>query len=288
MNKAFIKYFLAAIIFTGGAVVFLYPAISTFVNEQSQTSVVQEYQVAAAALDENTIKISLEEAKAYNESLLSGQGELTDPFGESTSQGPRVYSFLNVGDVMGSIEIPKIGTQSPIYEGTSEEVLQKGIGWLTGTSLPVGGPSTHTVLSGHRGLPTSRLFTDLDKLEVGDEFYIRNLSEILAYKVTEIQIVEPSDSSALNIVEGEDKATLLTCHPYMVNSHRLLVTGDRVPYTGQLDEKTDLGFFENLTPVERNFILAMAVIGASLILLIVIIVRTLKKRERDSVFNGKD
>ena len=138
--------------------------------------------------------------------------------------------MLEVREMIGHIEIPKIGQDLPVYAGTSEEVLQKGVGHLEGTSLPVGGNSTHSVLTAHSGLPEATLFTELRKLEIGDKFYIHNIKEILAYQVDQIKVVEPTDFNDLLIDPGHDYVTLLTCTPLMINTHRLLVRGHRVEY----------------------------------------------------------
>ncbi len=294
MSKlASLKYFFVAFLFFGGMSVFLYPAISGLINEQTQTAVVEEYRETVEGISESERAESLEQSRAYNESLVSNQTALIDPFGDTQESANEVISFIRVGEVMGYLEIPSIGAQLPIYEGTAETVLQKGVGWLTGTSLPVGGSSTHTVLTGHRGLPTSRLFTDLDKVEVGDEFFIRNASEILAYRVFNIQVIDPQDVSALEIVKGAEWATLLTCHPFMINSHRLLVTGERVAYTGQLDEKPSTGnafadIFVDLTPVERDFTLAIVLAAVLTGLFILFILRSRKRQKKKrSVQNGQ-
>ena len=254
-----IKTICAVLVFGAGLVFFLYPAISSVVNERTQVKVISNYEQAIAALSEEEHARSLEQAKLYNQALEGNQDSISDPFDSSAIRGEaeanEVVSVLTAGEVMGYIQIPRIGIKSPIYQGTAEVSLQNGIGWLEGTSLPVGGESTHTVLTGHRGLPTAKLFTDLEKIERNDEFYIKNSSEILAYRVFEIEVIDPGDVDALTIVTGKDRATLLTCHPYMVNSHRLLVKGERIPYIGQLDELADSDdLFANLSAAQRDLL----------------------------------
>ena len=144
--------------------------------------------------------------------------------------------MLEVAEKIGFVEIPKIDVNLPIYAGTSMEVLDKGCGHLEGTSLPVGGPSTHAVLTAHRGLPKAKMFRELDKLKEGDVFYVHNIQTVLAYKVDRIMTVEPSNFDPILVEEGKDYTTLLTCTPYMINSHRLLVRGHRIPYTPPVDE----------------------------------------------------
>ncbi|MDR2715513.1 MAG: class C sortase [Coriobacteriaceae bacterium] len=275
------KYVLAALLFSVGASIFLYPAVSALINERAQTVVVRTYNEAVQETPRAVKEISLEQARAYNLSLVGRQPQLLDPFDDAHFRDSSVVTYLKIGDVMGYVEVPKIGITVPIYEGTSDAVLSKGVGWIPETSLPVGGESTHTVLSGHNGLPTARLFTDINKLEPGDEFFIRNFAEILAYRVYDIQVVEPHEVEIAGIVTGKDLATLLTCYPYMVNSHRLLVTGERVAYTGQLDKAPrGLNPLEDLTPVERNFVVTLTVVLGLLALLVVLAILLHRRRRR--------
>lgn len=287
-RASIVKLVLAACVFVAGLGVFLYPAIAGFVNEQSQTSAITNYEEAVNALTAEDKADSLEAARSYNEALAETQGAIIDPFGSAGDEGEsQEVSFLSVGEVMGYIQIPEIGIKAPIYEGTSEDVLQKGIGWLKGTSLPVGGESTNSVLTGHRGLPTAKLFTDLDQLEPGDEFFVKNSSEILAYRVTEKKVIDPSESDALAIIEGKDLMTLLTCHPYMVNSHRLLIIGERVAYTGQLDEIAETsGFIESMTAAEKDLAQASLLVAACLVLVIVLVWRPWSRKRRGE--GGRD
>lgn len=276
------KTVLAALVFTVGLGVLLYPAVAGFVNERSQTSAITNYEQAVAALSDERRADSLEAARSYNEALVKTQGAIVDPFGPDRFGGePNEVSFLSIGEVMGYVQIPKIGIKAPLYEGTSEDVLQKGIGWLKGTSLPVGGVSTNSVLTGHRGLPTAKLFSDLDQLDRGDEFFVRNASEILAYRVVEKKIVDPSDVGALAVVEGKDLITLLTCHPYMINSHRLLVIGERIAYTGQLEEAAETaGFVESMTAAEKDLALSGLLAAGFAAAVVVLVWRPWARRKR--------
>lgn len=270
----------AIVVLVLGLGVFFYPAISGLINERSQTQVISNFEEELDGLNENEKAESFASAQAYNESLVSNQKDIYDPFAqdqETLNENDNI-SYMQVGESIGYVQIPKIGIKSPLYEGTSEDVLQRGIGWLKGTSLPVGGTSTHSVLTGHRGLPTAKLFTDLDQLEVGDEFFIRNVNEILAYKVQEIKIIDPHDVAALSIVEGKDLVTLLTCHPYMVNSERLLVTGERIPYTGQLDELNQ-NFLDSLSAAE--FDLLRTILIASAVLILVLGIRYFRRKRKE-------
>ena len=285
-----LKYVFGVLVFCIGLSIFLYPAIAGLINERTQTRIVQQFEQAVEEMSSAEKAKSVEEAKSYNEALVQNQGVLEDPFEASLGLEVRVVSMLNVGDVMGYVEIPKIGSKLPIYEGTTEVVLQTGIGWLKGTSLPVGGASTNTILTGHRGLPNNKLFTDIDKLEIGDEFYIRNVAGILAYRVVEVRIIEPNDVSGLAIIEGKDMATLLTCHPLSINSHRLLVIGERIPYIGQLDVSAQPSgnIIENLTPAEKDFTVALLISLAASNLLILWLWRSRRKARRERAENDQE
>ncbi len=241
-----------AIFFAIGLGVFLYPTLSNLYVEQFQNQIIDAYQDKVDQMTKDEKAQKLRNMIAYNEELSQEGTAYTDPFAgifdsesaaseednnasvkETTeSSEPVVYDALSesVGESLGHIEIPKIGIDIPIYIGTSEKVLQEGIGLLEGSSLPVGGASTHATLTGHNGLPSAKLFTDLHKLKEGDIFYIHALNDTLAYEVDTIQTVLPDETASLKIVEGKDLVTLITCTPYMVNTHRLLVTGHRVPY----------------------------------------------------------
>ncbi len=224
--KKHLSTLLLVLVFFIGCSIMLYPSVSDWWNSKVQTRAVTDYSTAVSDMDTAVAEGLLAQADAYNANLaalsspLSGYGVLSAEYNQALS--------ISASDVMGYITIEKLGVNLPIYHGTSDTVLAAGVGHLEGSSLPVGGASTHAVLSAHRGLPTSRLFTDLDKMEVGDTFTITVLTRTLTYQVDQILIVEPQDVSALQIVEGEDLCTLLTCTPYGINTHRLLVRGHRV------------------------------------------------------------
>ena len=184
-------------------------------------------------MDEEKIDAMKEAAKKYNEQLSNVVS--VDDENENNEQGESYADLLNIGESLGYITIPKINVNLPIYNGTSQDVLSKGVGHMEQSSYPLGGESTHCVLTGHRGLPSAVLFTDLDKLEIGDEFYLHVLDEILAYKVDQIKVVEPNESGDLEIIDGKDYCTLVTC---TINSHRLLVRGERTEYKGEQDKQT--------------------------------------------------
>ncbi|MBJ8205008.1 class C sortase [Bacillus cereus] len=218
-------------IFVLGLGIFLYPTISNWFATQTHYSQVSSYDAKVKALQKGELERREKEAKEYNKNVQNSTQTFADPFAEKEKTGGKSYAdALNIGDVMGYVEIPKIKVKLPIYQGTSEEVLGRGVGHLDKSSLPVGGAGTHTVLTGHRGLPSAILFTDLDKMKESDVFYIHSLGKILAYQVDQIKVVLPSETEDLLIVNNQDYATLLTCTPYGVNTHRLLVRGHRIPY----------------------------------------------------------
>lgn len=208
-----------------GLLILLYPSISDFYNEKRQTKVIVDYEALLEKYDIEDYSQLFKEAEEYNQQLASYK----DPY-LSYKKIKNYNKILDVnGDgMMGYISIDKIKVELPIYHGTSEQVLSAAVGHLEGSSFPVGGKGTHAVLSAHRGLPTSKLFTDLDKLEVGDTFTVTVLDRLITYEIDQIEIVEPSDIKNLKIDQNEDYATLMTCTPYGINSHRLLVRGKRI------------------------------------------------------------
>lgn len=235
--KKFINHLTSIIILTGIFIV-SYPAISQIYYNYINQQTISDFDSGKKNLTSAEIQERMTLAEAYNQSLQNV--EISDPYTqEQLDAGRTEYArMLTVHEKIGTISIPSIDVDLPIYAGSSEEVLQKGVGHLEGTSLPIGGTSTHSVLTAHTGLPNARLFTDLDKVEKGDKFYITNIKETIAYEVDSISVVEPSDFDSLMVVPDEDYVTLLTCTPYMINSHRLLVRGHRIPYDPQEKEKT--------------------------------------------------
>lgn len=248
--------------------VLLYPTVSSYVNEKNGSKVVSNYDAESVRLSNAEKEKMLEDARAYNKEMLSNI-DLIDPFSQGEkSLDARYESLLNIdgSGMMGYIRIPKIKVEIPIYHGTSESVLQAGVGHFWGTSLPVGGESTHTVLTGHRGLPTKTLFTNMDKLVKGDVFYIKVLDETLAYKVDQILTVLPEETEALSIVPGQDYATLVTCTPYAINTHRLLVRGHRIPYEEavKIEKNTNTGI--ELSFTTKVLIVTLGIIFIGLVI----------------------
>ena len=222
---------LAALFFLLALGLTIYPVFSSRYNEAHQSQIHTEYQDAVQALPDTAIPEARAKAQAYNDELWSSIARYGSYSKDSVSSAVEEYAQLldlTGTGTMGYVHIPKLAVSLPIYHGTEDPVLQVAVGHLEWTSLPVGGESTHCVLSGHRGLPSAKLFTDLDKLREGDTFLLRVLDEILTYEVDQILIVEPQDTAALEIVEGQDYCTLVTCTPYGINTHRLLVRGHRI------------------------------------------------------------
>ena len=213
------------LIFLVGLSVMLYPTVSDYVNQRHQSRALASYDETVNEMSDADYTAYFEAADAYNQRLAATPNSFFTP--EQVSGYDETLDVSGTG-IMGYITIPRIGVELPVYHGTSDGVLQVAAGHLEGSSLPVGGAGTHAVISAHRGLPSAKLFTNLDELEAGDTFTITVLDRVLTYEVDQILIVEPDDVSALSIEEGKDLCTLVTCTPYGVNSHRLLVRGHRV------------------------------------------------------------
>ena len=224
---------LAAILFLLSLGLTLYPVISNFVNQKYASEIHTAYQEVIEQTDNSELLEARELAVSYNKAITPGSTTEEAYSQEALLAASEDYdSQLNIGadGIMGYVEIPKISVNLPIYHGTGNDSLDRGVGHLLGSSLPVGGKDTHCILTGHSGLATQKMFTDLEQLEVTDVFYLNVLGEVLAYQVEEINTVLPHDTSLLGITSGEDYCTLVTCTPYGVNTHRLLVRGTRIPY----------------------------------------------------------
>lgn len=220
------------LIFLVGLGILLYPTVSNLVNEHNQSKVVAGYSEAVSGMSETDYTARLAAAEVYNEKIAQAGSLAAAVRMENANHLEEYNSLLNVAgnSVMGVIRIPKIKVSLPIYHTTEDAVLQVGVGHFTGSSLPVGGENTHCILSGHRGLPSAKLFTDLDQIVEGDQFYMDVLGDTLAYQVDQVSVVLPEEVEALDVTPGQDYVTLVTCTPYGVNSHRLLIRGTRVPY----------------------------------------------------------
>ena len=220
------------VIFLIGFALCCRPIMWNVIEQRHQSDAVATYQNAVNKKDDTKLQEIMDNAATYNDMLYQTGGAIVDNSDTEILSDESYQEQLNVSGngTMGSLDIPKINVELPIYHGTDDSALSNGIGHLQGTSLPVGGENTHCVLTGHRGLPSSKLLIRLDEMKKGDLFFIRTGNETLAYKVSRIQIVEPEDVSSLQIEAGEDLVTLVTCTPYGINTHRLLVTGKRVEY----------------------------------------------------------
>ncbi|QDQ08969.1 class C sortase [Bacillus sp. BD59S] len=249
-------------IFLFGLGIFLYPTISNWLATRAHYSEVSSYDKKIKALQKKELERREKEAAEYNKQVQTSVKTFADPFSEEKSNHQAYADALNLGDVMGYIEISKINIKLPIYQGTSEEVLSRGVGHLDYSSLPVGGENTHTILTGHRGLPSAKLFTDLDKLSEGDRFYIHSLDKVLAYKVDQIKIVLPHETDDLQIVENKDYTTLITCTPYGVNTNRLLVRGERVEFDQEEKQgmSTEVSMFNKWAVIVPILLLCMLLV----------------------------
>ena len=274
MKRKHISTIFIILIFLVGLGFISYPTVSNLWNQAHQSRAIATYSKQVEKLDDSENKKMLKAARKYNKSLL----KKSDHWKLSKKDKKKYESLLDVSGtgIMGYIEVPKIDCSLPIYHGTDEGALQIAIGHLEGSSLPVGGKSTHCVLSGHRGLPSARLFTDLDQLEEGDIFILNILGRKLAYEVDQIRVVLPEEMSDLEIEEGKDLCTLVTCTPYGINTHRLLVRGHRTEYVEKkvAEEKKEV-------QTKKTDIRLMIACGAGvLILLIIIIVIVIKRRRK--------
>ena len=277
-KKNFVWNIFFALVFLAGAGVFLYPTVSDMWNQYRNVRLVSRYDEAVTDLSDNEYEKLWNEAKEYN--AEHPVNSIVDAFGEKddyvlTQPYDQVIDPNGEG-LMGSIEIPKINAKLAIYHGLSKTVLEKGVGHVEGTSLPVGGKSTHAVLAAHRGLPSAKLFTDLDQMKKGDIFILHILGKNLAYKVDQIRTVLPEETGELDIVEGEDHVTLVTCTPYGVNTHRLLVRGIRTKYAeGEI--RNDKTISHRLAVTDPRKVLA----GGFAVLIVLILLIYLSVRYRD-------
>ncbi len=263
------------LIFLTGLSLLLYPTVSDWWNSFHQSRAITEYERDIEKLDKEAYEKLLSDARAYNEGLAARDDRFT-----LSEEEIREYNFLldSTGTgIMGYIEIPKIKVSLPIYHGTSNAVLTIAVGHIEGTSLPVGGESTHCVLSGHRGLPSAKLFSNLDKLREGDTFLIRTLDEALTYEVDQTRIVEPREISGLAIEEGKDYCTLVTCTPYGINTHRLLVRGRRIENTTEAEK---VHVTSDALQIDPMIIAPVVAVPLLLALLIVLMVKTSGKNKK--------
>ena len=274
----FLKKHLVTIILSGvlavGLGLLIYPSFADYWNSMHQAHTILNYAEEISNMDDNQYEEMIEAARAYNDEIAENGIHWT-----LTEEEQEEYNSLRAAGstgVRGYIDISKINIKLPIYHGTSEEVLQTSIGHLEGTSLPVGGEGSHCALSGHRGLPSAKLFSDLDKLKEGDTFIMVILNETLTYEVDQIRVVEPSDLSALRVEPGQDYCTLVTCTPYGINTHRLLVRGHRVE-----NADGDLRVVADAIQIEPIYIAPFIAVPMILILLVLMLISTSIRQKAD-------
>lgn len=284
---------LFGLLFLIGFGILVYPTVSDQWNTYRQSRLISNYETTVENLTEEDFSDEWQTAIAFDQALVRND-LYGDVFGEDDGEleSTEYWNVLNVANdgVMGYLSIPKINVKHAIYHGTGDKVLQTGIGHLNGTKLPIGGESTHSVLAAHRGLPSARLFTDLDQIKKGDMFYVHVLDEILAYQVDQIlDMVDKDDhetlEAALQIEEGKDQVTLFTCTPYGVNSHRLLVRGTRVPYNGEEEAETSAA--ESMLKTVQNYYMLYLILGLSITFLIILFMRFLFKAKDKKDKNEK-
>ena len=261
------------LIFIIGLSLLLYPSFSDYWNSFHQSRAIASYAQSVTTIDDDQYEKMWAQAQEYNTTLAKKQNRWV----LSEEEYEEYESLLNIGGtgIIGYIEIPNIKVSLPIYHGVDEAVLQIAVGHIEGSSLPVGGEGTHCVISGHRGLPSAKLFTNLDEMEEGDLFMMRVLDETLTYEVDQIRIVEPEDLSALDIEEGKDLCTLVTCTPYGINSHRLLVRGHRVE---NLESASSIRVTADAMQIDPVMVAPVIAVPILLILLIWLLVHYRKRR----------
>lgn len=270
-KKSKLSTILLILIFVAGLSLLLYPSFANYWNSMHASQAISRYAESVASLDDDEFERMWQEAVEYNKRLNERENNyvLTD------EQLAEYESLLNIGGsgVMGYIEIESIGVMLPVYHGTSDGVLQVAVGHLDWTSLPVGGPGTHCVLSGHRGLPSAKLFTDLDELKEGDTFTLDILDEVLTYEIDQIRIVKPVEVEGLVVAEGKDYCTLVTCTPYGINTHRLLVRGHRI----ETENVHDVRIVSEATIIDPLVI--APIVGFPLLVLVIIGMLTRKPKK---------
>ncbi len=260
------KTYLLIGVFLLGLVIFIYPLLSNFVLNRNNVKIISNYDETVMKMNKDNIEREKEKAEKFNEDLEKGDVDYKDAFeGEGVSS---YFDALDVGETIGYIDIPSVDINLPIYHGVNDDVLSKGAGHVPISSLPIGGQGTHTMLTAHRGLPSAKMFRDLKKIELGDRFYINTLGEKLAYEVYDIHIVLPDETESLKIEPDRDVTTLITCDPYMINTHRLLVHGKRIDMVEE-EKFVKLGSDE-LEIKDDNF--SVYIIGAGILFVILTVI----------------
>lgn len=295
-KKRVVKALLILLLFMAAVALSLYPFIANSVFDNRTLSTINAVEQEIEDRDDTDLQAQIEAAQEYNKIIANGYVTLTDPFItpiESENGNDETYESLlcaNDEGVMGTIDIPSIDVYLPIYHGTSDDTLTKGVGHLQGTSLPVGGESTHAVLTGHTGLSDKKLFTDLTQLEIGDIFFLEIMGEMIAYEVDQIEVVLPKDLDSLSVVQGKDYCTLVTCTPYGVNSHRLLVRGVRTDYEAAVNDPVTYVEKETssnwMSEYKKALIISIVILIIGLVVLrVVIMIRSKKQLRKYNAYN---
>ena len=279
--KKHLSTIIVVIIFVCGLSLFLYPTVSNMYNQYLNNKLIADYKEAFSETTPEEFNKAMNDAIAYNQNRTDSE--------KLEELGLTYESVLNVegNGFMGYIEIPKISVSLIIYHTIDENVLQKGIGHVPETSLPIGGSSTHCVLAGHTGLPSAKLLTNIDHLKIGDRFYIHVLNEVLEYQIDDISVVEPDEVSKLNVISGKDHVTLVTCTPYGVNSHRLLVRGVRVSENDNLSANTD-NVVNELLNIDMKYLLTFSLIGLCIAFIAVRKLIFIRKKNKTEKSDGGD
>lgn len=274
MIKGKKQQLLRILIFIVGFSLCTYPLISGLIENKTQKNTITTYELDASTLDKNKIKSAIASAKEYNSILYQTYGSFVGHSAEILSDSNYQQQLnLTNNSVMGIIEIPKINVHLPIYHGTNDAVLSKGIGHVKESSLPVGGINTRCLLTGHRGLPTSKLFTRLDELIVGDYFFVKIYNQTNAYQINHIDIIKPEDTNQLQIIPDKDLVSLITCTPYGINTHRLVITGERVEY-----QTNDIKAIQSKFPSLRESI--FTILPFLFIILVIILIKSDRKEHK--------
>lgn len=283
-----IPIFLAIFCFVAALCIMLYPAVSNHINEKYRSEIQTVYEEIIEQTDELKLAEIKEKAKVYNQSIIPGTTDANGFQKEAILAASEDYNTQldpSGNGIMGYVKIPKINVNLPIYHGTETDTLEKGTGHLIGSSLPIGGESTHTVITGHSGMASQRMFTDLEQLDEGDVFYLHVLKDVLAYQVYYTEPVLPHDTEKLRITSGEDLCTLITCYPTGVNSHRLLVQGRRIPYEAAWEAQVEIEL--EVTQQTSNwqeqylFGILVGVVGVLVIALVVFVVVIYRRKYPD-------
>ncbi len=281
--RKLIPIFSGILIFSGVGLA-AYPMISNMLAQRNASEAIVDYSEQVEAMEQEQIDAAKEAMRQYNEQL--GHAVIRETAGEIQENGTSYVDMIDAGTIIGYLTVPVIDVNLPIYYGTSNEVLEKGVGYIEETSFPLGGEGTHSVLTGHRGLPSAELFTRMGEVKERDTFYLHVLDEVLAYEVDQILVVDPEDTSELDIVKGKDYVTLVTCTPYSINTHRLLVRGHRIEYTGEENSRTvsqvqPAAMARRLIDVWPWFLIMMAgVAGVEFLLILVLIWKKHRRRKK--------